>query len=737
MKKTITLIAVMATMSVFSQEVQDTTSNKLNEVKVESLRYKNSKKNSQQIQTIDKKEIEFGNYQTTADMLSNSGSLFVQKSQQGGGSPVIRGLESSRILLLVDGVRMNNLIYRGGHLQNVITVDENMLEKADVLFGAASTQYGSDAMGGAINLVTKRAKLYSETGKSFSANINTRYGSANEEKSISGDLAFHGKKFAALFTASGNEFGDLTMGKKQNGNYDYFGLRPQYIETVGNTDEIINNPDPYKQVHSGYKQGNAMLKLLFAPTETTSHSINLQYSTTNDIPRYDRLTDIRNEKLRFAVWNYGPQNRLLAGYKFTKDKALLNSDLSVGANYQRIEESRINRSRNSDNLDSRIENVSVYSLNVDLKAKVGNGTLLYGVEGFYDHLKSTANRTNRVTGEVDALDTRYPDGKNFSLRTDAFATYNANINENTSYNLGLRAGYTKLQSEFVNQTFFAFPFKTIEQSNITYSAAAGIVNNSTKNVKVSVNVSTGYRTPNVDDLAKVFESTTGTVDGNGRLLVPNSDIKPEKNITGDLGITLFGGKALEFDNTIFYTHLFDVIANDKFTYNGASTIEYNGFPADVYASQNLDQAYIFGYSSKLNLNLCKNLKFYGGYNYTYGRAIPKNPKTVQPLDHIPPHYGKVGFNFDSKYVTADVNMLFNGKKDIKDYSASGEDNQQYAPTFGIPSWQTYNVKVAGKPIKYVTIYAGVENILDTMYRNFASGINAAGRNVYGGLKLSY
>jgi len=664
--------------------------------------------------------------------------LFVQKSQQGGGSPVIRGLESSRILLLVDGVRMNNLVYRGGHLQNVITVDENMLEKADVLFGSASTQYGSDAMGGAINLVTKHAKLLTEAGKSFSANLNTRYGSVNKEKSGYFDFGFHGAKFASLTAVSYNDFGDLKMGTKPNGNYDYFGLRPEYVTTVGTIDEIVKNPDPYTQVYSGYKQYNAMQKLVYAPNETSSHSLNLQYSTTNDIPRYDRLTDIRNNKLRFAVWNYGPQERVLAGYKFTKDKAFLNSDLSVGANYQKIEESRINRSRNSDNLDSRIENISVYSVNVDLKTKIGNGTLLYGVEGFYDDLKSTANRTNRLTGKVDPLDTRYPDGKNFTLRTDAFATYNANINENTSYNFGLRGGFTKLQSEFVNQKFFKFPFKDIEQSNITYSAAAGIVNNSTKNVRVSFNIATGYRTPNVDDLAKVFESTVGSASGNGRLVVPNPDIKPEKNITGDFGITLFNEKrTLEFDNTIFYTHLYDVIVTDKFTYNGASIIDYDGFPADVYASQNLNHGYILGYSSKLNLNICKNLKFYGSYNHTYGRAIAKNSNEEKPLDHIPPHYGKVGFNYDSKYVTVDANVIYNGKKDIKDFSTSGEDNQQYAPSFGMPSWQTYNVKVAGKLMKYATIYAGVENIFDTMYRNFASGINAAGRNIYGGLKLSY
>ncbi len=183
MKKIITVVAIMATMAGFSQ-TDTTTTNQLGEVKLQSLRYIKSKKNNpQQIQTITQKDIEFGNYQNTADMLSNSGKLAVQKSQQGGGSPVIRGLESSRILLLVDGIRMNNLIFRGGHLQNVITVDENMLESTDILFGSSSTPYGSDALGGAINLITKRPFLLSENNnRPFSGSINTRYSSANQEK---------------------------------------------------------------------------------------------------------------------------------------------------------------------------------------------------------------------------------------------------------------------------------------------------------------------------------------------------------------------------------------------------------------------------------------------------------------------------------------------------------------------------------------------------------------------------
>ena len=164
MNKIMTLATCLVAMAGFSQVVVDTiTPIKLDEVELRSERYsKSNLKTSQTIETISKKEIEFQNYQNTADLLTNSGTLAVQKSQQGGGSPIIRGFEANRILLLVDGIRMNNLIFRAGHLQNVITVDENMLSKVDVLFGPSSTVFGSDAMGGAINLQTKMPLLFSE-----------------------------------------------------------------------------------------------------------------------------------------------------------------------------------------------------------------------------------------------------------------------------------------------------------------------------------------------------------------------------------------------------------------------------------------------------------------------------------------------------------------------------------------------------------------------------------------------
>ncbi|WP_310556585.1 TonB-dependent receptor plug domain-containing protein [Flavobacterium sp.] len=711
----------------------DTTSIKsLEEIKLNTLRYTKSKNsNSQQFETITKKQIEFQNFQNTADLLSNSGTLSVQKSQQGGGSPVIRGFESSRVLLLVDGVRMNNLIFRGGHLQNVITVDENMLENADVLFGSSSTAYGSDALGGVINLQTKNAKLLSNKNtKKFSSNFNTRYSTVNKEKSAYLDFGFSGNEWATLTAFSYNDFDDLKMGSRKNGRNPLFGERPKYVETINGVDAIVNNSDPLVQKFSGYKQYNAMQKIIYSPNNTIMHSLNLQLSTTTDIPRYDRLTDIANNKLKTATWNYGPQKRILAAYKFNKEKAFLNSDLTIGANYQNVEESRITRDLGKPNETSRIEKVSVYGLNIDLKTKIGKADFLYGIDAFYDNLKSTADNKNITTGTITPASTRYPDGKNYTYRSEVFATYFRNISKKTSFNFGARTGFNNLHSDIVDNSILKLPYSSVDQKNITYSAATGIVTKATDHLKFAFNLSSGFRTPNIDDLAKIFESDASK----NLLIVPNNNLKPEKTVTADISATLFNNDTFVVENTFFYTKLFDAIQTNAFQLNGQSQIVFNGNLSNVVANQNLGKANIIGFSTSLKSKITKNFNIYGTYNFTEGRL--ESETGLKPLDHIPPFYGKVGMNYENKWVNLDLFMLYNGTKYLVDYSTSGEDNLQYAPVDGMPSWETYSLKGAIKPIKELSLFTGIENILDTQYRTFSSGINSAGRNIYFGAKYT-
>ena len=715
----------------FGQTDLDTIKTKqLDEVTISSSKYlKNKKFISQKVDVISKKEIEFQNFQNTADLLSNSGTLAVQKSQQGGGSPVIRGFEANRILLLVDGIRMNNLIFRAGHVQNVITVDENMLENVDVFYGSSSTVFGSDALGGAINLSTKKA-LFASDKKGISGNVLTRYSSANEEKSGHIDLNYGGTNFASLTSFSYNEFGDLKMGKKQNKNNPFFGERDFYVETINGVDQLIANDNKYIQKFTAYKQYDFMQKFAFKQSNGNLHSLNFQYSTSTAVPRYDRLTDPTASGLKNAAWYYGPQKRLLGIYNFSKSKFILNSDLSLDVSYQNMEESRHNRRFGNYNLQNRIEKVTMFSINAVLKRTFTKGELVYGLESYYDDLNSSAYSNNINTGEIVTIDSRYPNGKNNMFRNDLFATYNQSISKRTNWNIGARIGYTTLKSTIDDNTIFELPFTTINQNNFTYSGTLGLIHKPSNEVSLIATISSGFRAPNIDELAKIFESSIGTV------IVPNGNLKPEKTVTTDLGFRINSkNKRFELETNYYYTRFFDAIVTDNFTFNGSNEIIYDGTTSQVLANQNKGKAFVTGFSSALKTYIIDNLLFIATYNYTLGRIVEDGNNS--PLDHIAPYYGKVGLNYSKNNYALEVYMLYNGKKSIKNYLLNGEDNEQYAPQGGMPSWETYNAKGSITLFKQASLFVGIENILDIQYRTFASGMNSPGRNIYAGLKYNF
>jgi hemoglobin/transferrin/lactoferrin receptor protein len=736
MKKNIFYAVVLLPFLGFSQTAQDTTATELNEVVVSNKVPKKYTQLPNQVEVITAKQIDFQNFQSTAEMLSNSGSLFVQKSQQGGGSPVIRGFEASRVLITVDGVRMNNLIFRAGHLQNVITVDENMLENVGVFYGPSSTLFGSDALGGAVAMTTKDAKFLDQAHDKFTGGVNTRYSSVNEEKSVALHLNYATSKFASMTFFSFNDFGDLKMGKERNHNGDYFGERPNYVSTVGGVDQLNVNSDKYTQVGSAYKQYNFMQKFAYKTNSGYLHGLNLQYSTTSNINRYDRLTETAGSGLKFAQWYYGPQDRLLAIYSLQKEKAFLNSDLKINVAYQNVKESRHNRRFGNYNLQHNEENVDMFSVSLDLDKKFTKGELFYGFESYYETLKSTAYAKNINTGAVTDINTRYPNGDNNMMRNDLYVSYNEKMSDKTFWNIGARAGYTTLKSTIADNAVFSLPFNSISQGNFTYSGTLGITHNTSKNFALKGNIATGFRAPNIDDLAKVFESRAGSSSSLGILIVPNEDLKPEKTITGDLGIVIQSdSKKIKLESTYFYTRMYDAIVTDDFTYNGQSIINYNGFDAQVKANQNKGKAFVTGFSTNVSAYIISDLLFSANFNYTLGRVVEDGSQ--RPLDHIAPYFGKVGLTYTYNKLNLEGYMLYNGKKDIKDYSTSGEDNAQYAPANGMPAWETYNFKAGFQVLKGGTLFAGVENILDTQYRVFASGINAPGRNIYGGIKYTF
>ncbi|MCD4732471.1 MAG: TonB-dependent receptor plug domain-containing protein, partial [Bacteroidales bacterium] len=271
------------------------------------------------ITTIKVKEVEFLNPQTTADLLGNTNEVFIQKSQLGGGSPMIRGFAANSVLLVVDGVRMNNAIYRSGNLQNAITIDPNIIENAEVIFGPGSIIYGSDALGGVMDFHTRKIELGTIEKPFIKTNALLRYATANNEKTAHVDFNYGGKKWGSLTSISFSEFDDLKMGSVYHEDYQRF----DYVEREGDMDKMVRNSDPNIQKFSGYNQLNLMQKLTYKPSATTDLTYTFHYSTSSDIPRYDRLIEYKNDslsQLKYAEWYYGPQGWMMHNLQLNLNK---------------------------------------------------------------------------------------------------------------------------------------------------------------------------------------------------------------------------------------------------------------------------------------------------------------------------------------------------------------------------------------------------------------------------------
>lgn len=719
----------------------------LDEVLVSVNRDHQKKMNAtQQTFSFSKSRIDFSNSQNMSDLLLQSGQVAVQKSQQGGGSPMLRGFEAARILLVIDDVRMNNLIYRTGHLQNSITVDQFVQSRVEVLNGPASLNYGSDGLGGAIVFRTMNPTLAAHENEIFtSGNAALRYGGANNEGTAHVDFNFGTKKFASLTSFTYSQFGNLKGGQNRNPflpeDDDYIRCF-MYAKPVGGVaDQALSNENPHVQMRSGYMQYDVLQKLLYRPNRTEEHMLNFQLSNTGDFNRYDRLSEMsqNNEGIlpKYAEWYYGPQFRLLTAYHYRGWDRLLADKLKLTLAYQNIKESRHNRKFGKEELYHNWEQVHVASLNSDWIKYYNNHALHLGVDGMLSFLKSTAETELVLSGERLPNGTRYPDGKNRMHTIEAFATHEWQISPKLRMNEGLRMGYATTYSSVLDESVFPFySGKDQRRNNLTYSMAWGLNYLPAKTWKLAWSASSAYRVPNIDAASKVFDSKTNTV------TVPNQYLKPEKTITVDMNVTKHIGDRLVWENVVYATYYFDAITTAPGSFQGKTQINYQGSLCDVYTQVNAKAAVLWGVSASLTAKPVRSLEFNATCNYTYGRIL--NVAGKQPLDHIPPLFGKVGIAYltNNGKGRFEAYSLYNGRKKASDYHTDGEDNIKYATVLGkdgqgMPAWFTLNLKGSYNITPNVTLQAGIENLLDTEYRMFASGINAPGRNIFVAARVGF
>ncbi len=731
-----------------------------------------------QIERIDAKTIAFSNAQTAADILENDGGVYVQKSQMGGGSPIIRGFEANRVLLVVDGVRMNNAIYRSGHLQNAVTIDPSILEQAEVIFGPGSLIYGSDDLGGVVHYRTRDPKLKFGDGPDYrlETNYSMRYASANQEKNAHLDIDYGGRRWGSLTSFSIVDYDNLRAGDNRPEDYPNLGKRLFYADRADNADQVVQSGDWNIQTPTGYTQIDFLQKLRFQPKDNWFLVTNFQYSTSTNIPRYDALSDTLGtaEELKYSEWNYGPQSRLLASAKLRLLKpTFLYNKATLITSFQKIDEDRITRRFGRSHRQWNSEDVFVYSATLDMDKELdaaGQNTLAYGGEITYNYVDSRAVQQSARTSVISLGPlTRYASDGNELMSKAAYLNYEWGNKQKTLF-LNAGARYTDIavsaryDSFDLNQvTWPDSYFEGITNRNTDLSYSLGLTWNSKNGWQFRLLGAKAFRAPNVDDLFKVRVK-----DPNVQL--PNEQLRPEVARTGEVTLgKVFrsqNGSFVKLSATGFYTQLTDAIIRQS---TGERIAVDGGIDTfDVQKNFNTTSAYILGGSGNFKLNLKGKVELSANFNYTDGESdfeVYNEDGTIRfdtlsPMDHLPPIYGRVGLAYIGERIRLEGVVRFNGRKALEDYAITGltfdertgtvkeieregADNLENAGTCrevshgdateivcdGSLAWATYNFYSSYQITPKFSINLAVENILDLHYRKASSGLSAPGRNL--------
>lgn len=676
------------------------------------------------ITIISEEDVALQNPQTAADLLGNSGEVFIQKSQQGGGSPMIRGFSTNRLLYTVDGVRMNNAIFRGGNIQNVISLDPFSIENTEVYFGPGSIVYGSDAIGAVMSFRTLTPQFSMDEKVLISGGATTRTATANGELTNHFHIKAGWKKWAMATSISHNRFGDLRMGTR-NGQDSY--LKPWFIQRADSVDQVVQNPNPLVQNPTGYNQYNIMQKIRFSPNKHWDFQYGFHYSETSEYARFDRLIERQNNGLPvFSVWNYGPQKWMMnhLGITYTKGNRVFDR-MSIRLAQQFFEESRIDRRLNHHRLRTQLEEVMAYSANVDFEKKFKAHQVYYGAEFILNDVKSVGTAIDIRNNNEMLVPDRYPQSQWMSYA--AYLTYQYEVSEKMLIQAGARYNVFSIESDFTRHlTFYPFDFTSSSLQNAATTGSLGMIYKPDATSKISFSAGTGFRAPNVDDIGKIFDFSANDI------TVPNTNLRAEYAYNAELNISKIFKDIIKVDVSAYYTYLDNALVRREFQVNGQDSVLYDGGMRKVFAIQNAAFATVYGAHAGFELKLPAGFGFSSRFNYQLGNEEMDNG-TISPSRHAAPAFGLSRLTYNSGKLNMQVYAVYSAGVSFENLNeeerqksfiyARDENGNPYSP-----SWYTLNFKAMYQFHNNWSVSAGIENITDQQYRPYSSGMVAPGRN---------
>ena len=652
------------------------------------------------------------------DALVAEPGVVVQQTTAGQGAAFVRALTGSQVLLMVDGVRLNNGTFRQGPSQYLSSVDPEVMQRMEVVRGASSTLYGSDAMGGVINVITRRAGDVLELGESWVT-----------EGSYTFDGATRGSRARVSTAAAVPDFlsGLELFGGGSIGSWSHLrpggGLPPQ---------------DP-----TGYDQWSGDLRLDLQATRRLRIEMAGQHSEQSDVPRYDRYVDFRAPGTagggvgRSARYLFEPQDRSLARLKGTLATSrpwMSTLDMQVSWQVQREGRSIRGQSLRDDIVvpSDRVRYVSddVRSVALDVQGQAihgdGRSGVTYGLEVWDNVTRSSGREENLATGAEtasfrwsgqEAVPTgRFPDGSRFG--GGALYAFVDQPWERFRLQLGGRGSVYRTTTR-VGDDYGGDVDSRV--GNVT--GEFGVVYRAAQGVSLRARAAQAFRAPNIYDLTLV-----GDVPGG--IALPNPDLDPERSYTLEMGASLARGSTTA-ELTVFRIGIDDLLERSFGTFQGQSVYGPDLLP--ILTIQNIGSATIDGIEGAFSAGLPARGQLDLSASWTLGDAVVARDGVLQdePLSRVPPPTlsyrarwplsrdgGSAWIEYFGKVADDQARLGFRDQIDSRIQDG------------GTPAYQVHSLRGGASWRDRLRISVGIENLFDELYRVHGSGIDAPGRHFF-------
>ena len=658
------IIMFLSTANILSQ--QDSLY-KTNEVVVTASRYEeNINLISKALTLVSNDELELSNPINVANALNGKSGLWMQQTNHGGGSPFLRGFTGNQTLIMIDGIRLNNSTFRYGPNQYLNTISIHNIQRIEILRGSGSVQYGSDALGGIVHLITKSPQI--GLSKELDAGIQLKYLTDNMEQSTNAFINYSTKNSAYHASLSFKKLGDLIAG----GNLG-------------------------KEAPSSYNELSLNIKNVHMLADSLLFTYNYQFVKQDDVDRFDQV----NQR-GYEYYKFDPQIRHLAYIKneyYSGNK--LAKKISMNISWQQSSETRLFKKRNDQNKITYKDEIDTWGTSLNVISQPQNNWIINtGAEYYFDIVQSNSSVTNLANNTISNRRGLYADDS----KSHNFSVFTISNLELRDFNLGFGARYN-IASLIISDDVFGKP--NINPNAFTWDLS--LTYKLTDYFRLNAQLNSAYRIPNINDV-----SSFGFFDYG--IEVPNNKLLPERSLNYELGFKL-NTPNIRTSLSLFRSNLKNLIDRVEATYNGETT--FNG--EQIYKKVNMGEAYIEGIEFEIESQIINNFYIEKNITYTFGQNITKD----EPMRRIPPLNGSLSIlYYPTVYLDLKIQYLYAFKQNRL---SSGDIDDHRIDDEGTPGWKVLNI-YSNYKFGFFDLGLGINNLFNEAYRMHGSGIDGVGRS---------